>query len=1270
MGRRRKFDESKVRRWPAHTPESRGGEFAPKTSAPRWAMAVAARLPGGVKKTVRRGGSGTAGSAGGPAPRKSAGFPKTPYEGAYRIGQDRGLTAQMKMLLAPLSDRTAGPVQVAASLREAARAPRVAKSDKTTMRRMADYLDAENAGQVEPDLFDEGERGFRGERTRGPGRERYEQGQLLDTSGGRQLPGQMSMLDELGNIDASSSSAPSAGYGRQVKDTHQLAPGDVVYGAAGPDDNLVPAARRLLPPEGARVTSVDRSGQPVRIDTTAGPVYYQSGTRLVVEADPPFDPPPPPRPTRDGGELYRQAVDFAAWMNGLAGADAGPRFAVRPDLTALRGLQEGRSWREVTEQLESEARQHPVEWGGGREYLGRLATFVMRQASTATPEEAAAFKARRAEFEGIAKGLFGDQPWRFSSHSGSTAYTHAQGLFQSGKADEAVEYLRNSAGGFDRRAEQGGLLDEEIDMLRHDPDTRIRVARSDAKRMRRLADAIEARQRPVPPVPPIAVMTAADRKKLVARYAGMTRAEFDAQPAAFRAQILQELLDVSTSGDKKRAFRDSMGSLVRGAEADHVTRARSLRASLIAATRPTRQQEFDQTVARLKAGQGDIPIGYSRAELVALDEALGLGESRSGRPTADKLRKRMQTALIRQIQERLADQDRDTRNRELRDVNGDRVGQDDPDFVTLRALADAKTVVSMRQFARERGIKIPGYLKKKDQIREWLGREVRYNPGEDLDEYATRTRVQTTLPVKRAAPGMTKAKRDQVDKALETAGLWSGNPYTRIFPMQALTAADLAKLDDDERGRLHEGLRRLLKQRDPKMEPDFYRQAIALAKKWKLDVGDVDKTPKRGAAGQPNAATVRQELLKLRTNEQRMAYLAGLGLSQAQANRLARDLGARQTRIDADATLRNIVVHFDLPRGETPPERGTFSRANAETGDIVEWRPRGEDPVRGTVRQAGRVVYIDWDNGRSERILTYTDYPDIHVVEGRFTRDSRAIDRAMERDSPAGIVRQLREAPSEREARIILGSTPVFRLALIAQEAGLNIRTTWDAQTARDAIINHLVPKKRAFVPADMARIFDGSETREQAAEVLRPLTIGQMRQIAAELDLTLPGSARTRPQVLSALVEGRIGNRIDSLAIRGNATLPYGDRPTPRPVRTQAQAQADRQELLRRIVQEDLLPGQGSAVTLSDFREAHDIPFPASQDAVRILNRAAERLSEGDGVAGVTSWMLRAARTLSSETDDQTSRTQMDPDTLRERRRQGQDVIRRLAKALQAAAR
>jgi phage portal protein BeeE len=99
-------------------------------------------------------------------------------------------------------------------------------------------------------------------------------------------------------------------------------------------------------------------------------------------------------------------------------------------------------------------------------------------------------------------------------------------------------------------------------------------------------------------------------------------------------------------------------------------------------------------------------------------------------------------------------------------------------------------------------------------------------------------------------------------------------------------------------------------------------------------------TPRAPAkkAEQPNFATVRRQLLELETNEERREYLDSLGpLTQAQANKLAKDLGARQTRISADRTLDNIVEHFDTSpdtRHRMADERDQFEGSTLADTEI------------------------------------------------------------------------------------------------------------------------------------------------------------------------------------------------------------------------------------------------------------------------------------------------------------------------------------------------
>src|SRR6185503_2126584 len=96
---------------------------------------------------------------------------------------------------------------------------------KTVTRRSAAGSRPASGPAREPDLFGDGERRFRAEPTRRAPRERYEQTQLLDTSGSRQRPGQESMLDELGNVDM-----PAGGPGPAAGGTERLNPKDIRFG--------------------------------------------------------------------------------------------------------------------------------------------------------------------------------------------------------------------------------------------------------------------------------------------------------------------------------------------------------------------------------------------------------------------------------------------------------------------------------------------------------------------------------------------------------------------------------------------------------------------------------------------------------------------------------------------------------------------------------------------------------------------------------------------------------------------------------------------------------------------------------------------------------------------------------------------------------------------------------------------------------------------------------------------------------------------------------
>lgn len=98
--KRRRFDESKVRRWPAHSPQSRGGEFAPHAG---WLGAVEARLPP-VGDASSPGGPEPVRPRGGRPPSKPAAKASTTPRAAARVveqAEAAGWTATVKYVRRP-----------------------------------------------------------------------------------------------------------------------------------------------------------------------------------------------------------------------------------------------------------------------------------------------------------------------------------------------------------------------------------------------------------------------------------------------------------------------------------------------------------------------------------------------------------------------------------------------------------------------------------------------------------------------------------------------------------------------------------------------------------------------------------------------------------------------------------------------------------------------------------------------------------------------------------------------------------------------------------------------------------------------------------------------------------------------------------------------------------------------------------------------------------------------------------------------------------------
>lgn len=129
--------------------------------------------------------------------------------------------------------------------------------------------------------------------------------------------------------------------------------------------------------------------------------------------------------------------------------------------------------------------------------------------------------------------------------------------------------------------------------------------------------------------------------------------------------------------------------------------------------------------------------------------------------------------------------------------------------------------------------------------------------------------------------------------------------------------------------------------------------------------------------------------------------------------------------------------------------------------------------MSGTTVRDGRFMYIDWENGRRERInrSSARGQPDVFIVEQvrgavkHFvtggTRDHDAISRVVEQETPAGLVKRLRAATTQAEAERIIALTPNYRLALVADRLGIPIDPDWDTPTARKAIARIVTERRR-----------------------------------------------------------------------------------------------------------------------------------------------------------------------------------------------------------------
>jgi hypothetical protein len=83
---------------------------------------------------------------------------------------------------------------------------------------------------------------------------------------------------------------------------------------------------------------------------------------------------------------------------------------------------------------------------------------------------------------------------------------------------------------------------------------------------------------------------------------------------------------------------------------------------------------------------------------------------------------------------------------------------------------------------------------------------------------------------------------------------------------------------------------------------------------------------------------------------------------------------------------------------------------------------------------------------------------------------------------------------------------------------------------------------KERVPPPEMAGVAEqltGLDSRERAEALLKPLKVAEIKDVALALGIPTTGLS-AKDKLISAIVERTVGSRLDSLAIRGTATLPY----------------------------------------------------------------------------------------------------------------------------------
>jgi phage portal protein BeeE len=340
----------------------------------------------------------------------------------------------------------------------------------------------------------------------------------------------------------------------------------------------------------------------------------------------------------------------------------------------------------------------------------------------------------------------------------------------------------------------------------------------------------------------------------------------------------------------------------------------------------------------------------------------------------------------------------------------------------------------------------------------------------------------------------------------------------------------------------------------PKAKRDAVRQRVTDPK----DRNQWDAALKR------EAPDVLDSVQKARVRQDDIDTARGYADAAAQLDELLANeasTAALLSRLD-NAGKRHGIAD-DLAPVRAAVDAGDMDKARAAMAAILSARGITQDGKAGDTARFTRGVHQPIDSDLREGQAVETVRPGFTLSrDGEQIRLSKAtveaagepnpydkddpFSRVMHRDSAPGIVEQLGQAKTEAEAGRILAIVPPFRLALVAEAAGVSVGDDDSTEKVRAAVIRKLVTDRQSPAPdlssldtedrspEGLAAKLAQAQGRTEAREMLDGLTMAQLRALGDHLDVA---PQRNKTEQRDAIVEATAGVRADAAGILGADT-------------------------------------------------------------------------------------------------------------------------------------